>query len=166
MANVIEPSESAIRTGELAGIAKESFKRVLVPIGPFGSSNEALKLAELVCRSAGGALRLVHVRVWEEHPPSGGRYFSETSEQATAVLDKAVTGVWKEGLEASGTVLEAHHPLTARAIAQEAASWGADVIVLTKPAKRSFNPLSRSLATRVIRAATCPVLMVRGGGTS
>jgi nucleotide-binding universal stress UspA family protein len=161
MKNIVEPSESTLDTGELVGVHKDSFRRVVVPVGTFGSSDEALKVAKLVCRSAGGALRLVHVRTWDEHPPSGGRYFTETSEQATALLEKAVTGVWKEGLEASGIVLDANRPQAARAIVNEATTWGADVIVLTKPPRRFPNPLARHIWARMMRAARCPILVVR-----
>jgi nucleotide-binding universal stress UspA family protein len=103
----------------------------------------------------------VHVRTWDEHPPSAGRYYTETSEQATALLDKAVCGVWDEGLEASGIVLDANRPQAARAVVEEASTWGADVIVLTKPARRLPNPLARHIWARMMRAARCPVLVVR-----
>jgi nucleotide-binding universal stress UspA family protein len=164
MSSIIEPSESTFDSGELTRIDGTSFQRILVPVDSIGSSSELLEFAESVCRAGDGELRVVHVRAWEEHPPSAGRYYSETDEQATALLDKAVCEAWKKGLRASGVVIEAHRPAAASRILGEAAEWGADVIVLTKPPKRIFQlPVGTGISARVMRRATCPVVLVRPG---
>ena len=54
MANAVEPSESTLSGGELVGIHNDTFRRVVVPVCCLGSSDEALKVAKLVCRSSGG----------------------------------------------------------------------------------------------------------------
>jgi nucleotide-binding universal stress UspA family protein len=162
MPNVIEPSESTFNSGDFTKVQEKSFQRILVPVESFGSSSEPFTFAESVCRAAGGEMRVVHVRAWDEHPKSGGRYYTETSEQATAILDKAINDAWGKGLRASGVVIEAHRPAAASMIVEEAAAWGADVIVLPKPPKRAFG-FSRGggFSARVIRRAPCPIALVR-----
>jgi len=162
MSHIIEPSESTFDSGELTRVQGSSFQRILIPVDAIGSSSELLTFAESICRAADGEMRVVHVRAWEEHPPSGGRYYSQTSEQATALLDKAVCKAWEKGLRASGVVIEAHRPAAASMIVEEATKWGADVIVLTKPPRRSLKlPIGGGVSTRVIKRANCPVVLVR-----
>jgi nucleotide-binding universal stress UspA family protein len=78
------------------------------------------------------------------------------------LLEKAVTKVWDEGLAASGIVLDAPRALAARALLEEAAEWGADVVVVTKPPRRLLGPLAGRISGRAIRTASCPVLVVAG----
>ena len=144
MANAVEPSESTLSGGELVGIHNDTFRRVVVPVCCLGSSDEALKVAKLVCRSSGGALRLVHVRTWDEHPPSAGRYFTETSEQATALLEKAVTKVWDEGLAASGIVLDAPRRAGCAGVARGSSRVGRGRRRCNKASEEIARPSRRS----------------------
>ena len=163
MYDIIEPSESTFDSGELQTRPQApSFRRILVPLDSVKSSGELLNFAESLCRAGDGEMRVVYVRTWEEHPPSAGRYYTESSEQATANLDKAVSEAWEKGLRASGVVIEAHRPAAASIIVEEAKTWGADVIVLTKPAGRRLRlPIGGGTPARVMRHATCPVVLVR-----
>ncbi|MGD1012740.1 MAG: universal stress protein [Acidimicrobiales bacterium] len=164
MSYITEMWDSAINSGEVDGVDGNSFRRILVPIDANGASNEALMMAARICHTTGAPLRLVHVRMWDQHPRSAGKYFTETSEEATAVLHEAITAAWEHGIQVSGVVLEAPRSLVAMTIVAEATSWDADVIVLTKLPKRSLSfPLSASVSARLRRKASCPVLVVRSG---
>jgi nucleotide-binding universal stress UspA family protein len=93
-----------------------------------------------------------------------GRFFTENSEQATEVLDQALTSVWACGVPASGVVVDADRTRAAQVIAAEARSWGAEVIVLARRPRTAIGVLLLgSLSDQLMRRAGCPVLVVHGG---
>lgn len=120
-------------------------------------------MARRLCVTSGSLLRLVHVRTWDPPVRSSGRFFLETSEEATAVLENALTGLWATGASASGIVVDVPRSLVAGAIAVEACSWGADVVVMTRRGTvfRLLRPVS--LSDQVTRRAPCPVVVVQTG---
>lgn len=145
-----------------AAAAGGSFQRLLVPVDPYGRAAPALALAAQFSAVAGSHLRLVHVRMWDPPIRGAARFFPETSEEATALLDQALTGLWNLGATASGVVVDAERSRAAAAIAAEARSWGADAMVVARRPRRALGVLLLgSLSDRVIRAASCPVLVVR-----
>lgn len=137
-------------------------QRIFVPVDSFGQADRALGLAAQFGAAVGGQLRIVHVRMWD--PPAkgaGGRFFFETSEQATAVLDKALTSVWAYGVPASGVVVDAVRAQVARVIAAEAHSWGAEVVVVARRPRTAIGVLLLgSLSDQLMRKAGCPVLVI------
>jgi nucleotide-binding universal stress UspA family protein len=138
-------------------------RRILVPIDQFGHSARALPAAVSICDEMGGQLRLVHVRTWDGGMvKGGGRFFIETTEAATAVLARQLDLAWEQGAQASGVVVDGHRTRIGSVIADQARGWGADAIVL---ARRHRNPLGvlllGSVTDQVLRAAKCPVLIVR-----
>jgi nucleotide-binding universal stress UspA family protein len=162
MPSATEPSGAAFERGTPAGLPEVSFRRILVPIDCFGAFDDALMVAGRVYRAVGGPLRLIHVRTWEQAARGGGRYFAETSGEATTTLDKAIGEAWAMGLQASGVVIEAHRNLIALAVISEAARWDADVIVVTKRRRRTLGVLlSGSVSDQIMLEASCPVLVVR-----
>jgi nucleotide-binding universal stress UspA family protein len=100
--------------------------------------------------------------VWDPVGPRGtGRFYSETSEEATAALDEAIARVWACDVEASGVVVDAERSRTAAAILGEASAWGADVIVLTQAIPRIMNVgFWDRVSRQITRGALCPVLLV------
>lgn len=138
------------------------FRRILVPVDPFGRCAAALTLAGRLSLTVGGMLRLIHVRAWDPSARGVGRFYLQTSAEATALLDTALTGLWACGAAASGMVVDAPRPLTAAAIAAEASSWGADVVVVARRRRRALGVLLfGSLSDQVIQETQCPVLVVR-----
>jgi nucleotide-binding universal stress UspA family protein len=140
-----------------------SFQRIFVPIRSSADSAEALLAAVRVWNSTiNGVLRLVRVRVYDPPMPRcPGRFYPETVAEARAVLDEAMLIVWGAGAQATTAVVDAPRGEVGSAIAQQAAAWRADVIVLTR---RSRSAISRfvlgSVANQVMRKASCPVLAV------
>ena len=141
-------------------------QRILVPVDPFGRADHALALAARFGAAVGGQLRLVHVRMWDPAAKGGGgRFFTQTSEQATAVLENALTGGWSTGVPASGVVVDARRAQVASVIAAEARSWGAEVMVVTRRRRTAIGVLLLgSLPDELMRQVSCPVLVVRQGG--
>jgi nucleotide-binding universal stress UspA family protein len=140
-------------------------QRIFVPVDSYGQSDRALALAARFSVEVGGQLRLVHVRMWDPIPRSGGgRFHTETSGQATAVLYQALTRVWDCGVPASGVVVDAPRHRVARFIAAEARSWGAEVIVVSRRPRTAIGVLLLgSLSAQLMREASCPVLVAPQG---
>lgn len=147
------------------GTGGKRLQRILVPVDPFGRAGQALALAARLSAAVDGQLRLVHVRMWDPAAKGGGgRFYFQTSEQATAVLEKALTSVWRTGVTASGVVVDARRAQLASAIAAEAHSWGAEAMVVTRRRRTAIGVLLLgSLPDDLMRQVSCPVLVVRQG---
>jgi nucleotide-binding universal stress UspA family protein len=142
-----------------------ALRRILVPVRLAADAGPALALAARLCDTASGAVRLVHVRIYD--PPVRGypaRFYPETGDAAAAVVDEAMLTVWRWGLRAGTAVVTAPRGKVAAAIAAEADGWNADVIVL---ARRPRMAVSRLLwgcvPDQVMRKSGCPVLAVHPG---
>jgi nucleotide-binding universal stress UspA family protein len=102
-------------------------------------------------------------RLTPESARGQSRFYFQTSAEATAVLDKALSGVWARGIRASGVVVDAGRPQVARVIAAEADVWGAGLIVVARRPRSAISALlPGSVSSQVMRAANCPVLVARG----
>ena len=128
------------------------FQRICVPVGSSGFG-----------AATGGRLRVVHVRMWDPAVRGGGgRFYLETSEEATAVLERALTSVWERGVAASGVIVDAPRQWLARAIAIQARAWHAEVLVVTRRPRTALGALFLgSLPEKLMREASCPVLVLR-----
>ena len=113
--------------------------------------------------ATGGRLRVVHVRMWDPAVRGGGaRFYLETSEEATAVLERALTSVWERGVAASGVIVDAPRQRLARAIAIQAQAWRAEVLVVARRPRTALGALVLgSLPEKLMREASCPVLVLR-----
>jgi nucleotide-binding universal stress UspA family protein len=139
-----------------------SLGRILVPVDAFGRSSRALALAAQVASIVGGEVRVVHIRPFEPPVRGTGRFYLESSSEATDVIDRAVSGAWRCGCPASGVVVDAERSRIAAAICEIARSWKADMIILARRPRRAIGILLLgSVAHQVLRQACCPVLIVR-----
>jgi nucleotide-binding universal stress UspA family protein len=146
----------------LAGGGGGSLRRILVPADAFGHAARGLALAARVSCAVGGELRVVHIRAFDPPARGCGRFYVESATDATAVIDRALTGAWGHGCRASGIVVDAERSLIARAILAAASEWRADVIILTRRPRRALGVvLLGSITHQVMREARCPVLVVR-----
>jgi nucleotide-binding universal stress UspA family protein len=137
------------------------FRRILVPVRSPGEAYPALAVAARICGGTSGVLRLVHVRSCDPLPISG-RFYLETTGQATAVLKEALLAAWAcGGPRATTAIVDARRGEVATAIVWQAAAWPADLIVLTRRPKAALTRLARgSVPEQVIRTASCPVLAI------
>ena len=156
-----EPEIAVPDTDALALGDGPSFRRILVPIRLAGDAAETLAVAARICHSANGVLRLLHVRIFDPPLRGAGRFYPQTASEAAAVLDEALLMVWGFGLRATPVVMHAPRDEVASAIAQEAATWPADVVVMTRrPSPAICRLVMGSVPDRVMRKANCPVLAV------
>jgi nucleotide-binding universal stress UspA family protein len=137
--------------------------RLLVAVDtPEGSSAEGLVRAALLGQATDATLRLIHVRPWDPPIRGYGRFYLESSEQATSLVEAALEQLWEQNLRASGVVVDAPRSGIALTIAEEAKSWEADMIVVAYRPKGPVGSLitGAPLAQQVIREAFCSVLVV------
>jgi nucleotide-binding universal stress UspA family protein len=136
------------------------FRRVLVAVESLAHSANTLALAVRMGQASAGQLRLVHLRAWGPPAPGLARMSPQTSE-ATKTVAAAVSYVGAHGVQASGVILDVPRTQVGSAILAEAASWGADAIVLTARPWRVLGLVVWEKAAReVMRSATCQVLLV------
>jgi nucleotide-binding universal stress UspA family protein len=138
-----------------------SFRRILVPIRLAADAAQTLAVAASMCSSTNGVLCLLHVRIYDPPLRGAGRFYPETRDEAAAVPDEALLMLWAYGLNATTAVVQAQRGEVATAIAQQAAAWRADVIVMTRrPTAAICRVLASSVPDQVMRKAHCPVLAV------
>jgi hypothetical protein len=92
----------------------------------------------------GGELRVVHIRAFDPPARNTSRFFVESSSEATAVIDRAVSAAWQCGCRASGIVVDAERSKIARAICKAAGDWKADVIILARRPRRAISRVNSS----------------------
>lgn len=145
-------------------------RRILHPSDFSTASNAALRKAIELARTSRGQLLIAHV-ISPVVPVAGEGYISPKVYDEIAASNRAwaqrqmvklLAQVKKAGVRASGTLLEgvAHEQ-----IIRFARSKRADVIVMGTHGRSGLAKLFLgSVAGRVVAAATCPVLTVRGRG--
>jgi nucleotide-binding universal stress UspA family protein len=141
-----------------------SLRRIFVPVDAAGHAAEALALAVRLSCALDGAIRVVHVRIFDPPVRGSGRFYPESRAAAEAVVEHAVLDAWACGSRATGAVVVAERSRLARAIVSAADSWQAGVIVLARRPRRLPTRLFLpSVADEVMRRADGPVLVVRPG---
>ena len=113
----------------------------------------------------GGELGRGEVRVFhfqEREPSKAGTASFETTEDATSLVDDAVSQLQNAGVKASGETRAGLSGKAAKAIVDEASRFGADLIVMGSRGLSDFQALLvGSVAHKVLHYAHCPVLIVR-----
>ena len=146
------------------------YQRILVPVDGSPTSNaglaEAIKLAKLT----GARMRVMHVV--DETPllMSGdgfagmpGDVFTLLKEAGQSVLDQARQTVHAAGIPVETTLFDSLSGRLCDRVTEQVRTWGADVIVLGTHGRNGVRRmLLGSDAEQIVRAATVPVLLVRG----
>lgn len=142
------------------------FRKIVVPMDFSASAHAALEVAQGVARAAGPAhLVLVHAYFLPTEIESlieGSRdlVLEALSTRAATDLEKILVELQEAGVS-SEFVTRHGNPETV--ILQTAAEAGADLIVMGTHGRTGISRLVLgSVAERVLRGATCPVVTVRG----
>jgi nucleotide-binding universal stress UspA family protein len=150
------------------------FTRILVPTDFSAQSDAALATAKDLATRFGASLHLIHVL---EDPYAVATY----SADALGYLPPGIRELWQHEAEKHFDDLvtpaeRAQFPVTttvlfsgsaAREIVEHAQANAIDLIVMGTHGRGGFaHLLLGSVAERVVRTATCPVLTVRGVATS
>jgi universal stress protein A len=147
-------------------VISPKLSQILVPTDFSGSSDAALQYGKMLAERFGASLHLLHVI--EQPAFAGGldiyamelpRMLEAAQKEAEARLDQYLTAAERERLSASAEIADGH---TARTIVDVARRRGADLIVMGTHGRGGMaHLLLGSVAEKVIRMASCPVLTVR-----
>lgn len=141
------------------------YKRILVPVDGSTTSMNGLEKAIRLSRDSKARLRILHVvdgiAFSREHS-----MFTATAEKfresGRKLIKKTVAQARKQQIQPESRMVENLTGRAADTIVKEAAKWNADVIVMGTHGRRGFNRLVLgSDAELVVRAASCPVLLVQ-----
>ena len=149
------------------------YQRILVPVDGSETSKRALQTAVALAAEESAKLHVVHV--CEERPV----YVSMDTlpypladlrealhKEGEQVLAEAIASASEGSVKADGKllVLDRADQRISDAVEQEAEAWRADLIVVGTHGRRGFRRLLLgSVAEHLIRIATRPVLLIRGG---
>jgi nucleotide-binding universal stress UspA family protein len=140
------------------------YKRILLPLDGSATSEQALPHAIAQAKQFGAMLILL--RVLEPLPHVRGMSVGDiatikqqTTEWAQEYLDRLVTNAQERGISAQAAIVEGQPNVT---ILQFAEKNQVDLIVISSRGRSGLSRwLMGSVADRVVRGATVPVLLVR-----
>lgn len=144
------------------------YTRILVAIDGSPNSANALKHAADLAKGLSASLRVLHVvdigllPFEPELSIDFDALFAARHAAAEKILADARDSVQAPGLEVDARLLDTATPTQhiAAAIAEAAASWPADLVVLGTHGRRGIDRLLGSVAEGVARRSTVPVLLV------
>jgi nucleotide-binding universal stress UspA family protein len=142
------------------------FKKILVPIDGSDTSDKAMRTALDLTRDALGTVRFVHVIDDDRHLTSyelSGDLRTYAHNNARELLQKAMDAASAMGVNAESHVVDKPYQRLGESVANEAADWGADLVVIGTHGRRGLGRLLLgSGAEQVLRLSGVPVLVVRG----
>ncbi len=145
------------------------YSKIVVPVD--GSEPSALGLNEAIkiAKNQGSQLRLVHIvnEFILDYTYCPGNYGENLIESlragGRAILKHAETTARQQGITPECVLLESIGGAAADLILAQAKAWSADLIVMGTHGRRGLARVAMgSDAEEVVRAATIPVLLVRG----
>ena len=149
----------------------ESITRILVPVDFSADSNRAVHYAAMLAGQVGASVELLHVVedfsygvLSEGYAPNVPDLMQETINDAVERLASLQASVFPPGSDVD-TVAYVGRP--APTILEYAKAGGVDLIVMGTHGRTGLSHLIMgSVAEKVLRAAPCPVLTVRGNGAA
>ncbi len=147
------------------------YQRILVPTDGSPTSNKALTEAIALAQLSGGSIRLLHIvdAFMVAAVADGLASCSDTllpllREGGQQILANAQQRVMAAGVAVQGTLREVVAGRVCDLVQEAAAAWPADLIVIGTHGRRGVERLLLgSDAEQILRSATVPVLLVRGG---
>lgn len=147
------------------------YQRILVPTDGSPTSERGLTEAIALAGLSGGHVRLLHVvdaLPVAVNADAFAGYAAEIlpllREGGQVILEQARARVAAAGVECSVCLREVVAERVNEVVLEEAASWKADLIVIGTHGRRGVTRLLLgSDAEQILRTASVPVLLVRGG---
>lgn len=145
------------------------YQRILIPIDGSSTSHLALRHAIRLAKEQQARLRIVYVvdevNLTLETEYAMTEFMEAVRKTGRDILTKAEATVRDSGIKAEAELLEietlGHH--IADVIIDEAKRWPADLVVIGTHGRRGISRLFLgSVAEKVLRIATTPVLLIRG----
>jgi nucleotide-binding universal stress UspA family protein len=145
------------------------YGKILVPVDGSETSTRGLNEAIKIAKAQGSQLRLVHIvnEFILDVTYSAGFFPQNLIESLVkagrSVLDAAESAAKKEGVKVESVLLESIGGVAADLILAQAKTWQPDLIVMGTHGRRGLARVALgSDAENVVRAATVPVMLVRG----
>ena len=146
------------------------YQRILVPVDGSPTSEKGLQEAIGLAKLTGGRIRVLHVvddlpflMASEGYAAIGGDVLEVLTDAGRAILAAAQQRVQEAGVPVDGAMFDSLHGRLCDRVVEQIAEWKADVVVLGTHGRRGVRRLVLgSDAEQVLRAATVPVLLVRG----
>lgn len=142
------------------------FQKILVPVDGSSTSNKALDYALQLAKENHSQVRALHAIDELGYLSSyeySGELMATARKNGTEVLQNAVIAAQALNVPADTKLVDQPGQRLGQTIANEAASWGADLIVVGTHGRRGVGRvLLGSGAEQIVRMATVPVLTVRG----
>jgi nucleotide-binding universal stress UspA family protein len=141
----------------------ETFSRVLVATDGSEPAREAVSVCIAVARASAAAVRVIHVWNMEVHHQHGF-WDVETRSEASQLIAATVNRIRSFGVEADGEIVRADSDHIAAAVAKEARTFDADLIVVGSRGVSDWRALltTQSVSHQLLTKVDCPVLVVRG----
>jgi nucleotide-binding universal stress UspA family protein len=145
------------------------YRKILVPVDGSATSDLGLQEATKLAKLTGSRMRLLHVvdvlslaMTGEGMVGAAGDLLNAARESGRTILRRAEASVQAAHLPVDTVLHENTSGRVAEIVAEEAASWGADLVVLGTHGRRGVGRLILgSDAEQVLRLAPVPVLLVR-----
>ena len=142
------------------------FQKILVPVDGSSTSNKALDYALRLAKENHSQVRSLHAIDELGYLSSyeySGELMASARKNGTEVLQNAVIAAQALSVPADTKLVDQPGQRLGQTVADEAASWGADLIVVGTHGRRGVGRvLMGSGAEQIVRMATVPVLTVRG----
>jgi nucleotide-binding universal stress UspA family protein len=145
------------------------FGKILVPVDGSETSTRGLHEAIKIAKTQGSQLLLVHIvnEFILDSTYAPGFYSTNLIETLVKggreVLDAAEADAKRHGVKAETAMIESIGGVAADLILAQAKQWKPDLIVMGTHGRRGLARLAiGSDAEQVVRAATVPVMLVRG----
>jgi nucleotide-binding universal stress UspA family protein len=142
------------------------FQKILVPVDGSSTSNKALDYALQLAKKDHSQVRALHAIDELGYLSSyeySGELMATARKNGTEVLQNAVIAAQALNVPADTRLVDQPGQRLGQTVADEAASWGADLIVVGTHGRRGVGRvLLGSGAEQIVRMATVPVLTVRG----
>ena len=147
------------------------YESILVPIDGSATSQLGLDEAIRVARAMGSTIHLLHIVDETSFASSFEATVALTAEVLQSlqsvgqkVLDDAQAYVRQAGIPVEGQVVESLSERVSDLVLRKAQEWGVQLVVLGTHGRRGVQRmLLGSDAEQIVRQATVPVLLVRGG---
>jgi len=142
------------------------FKKILIPVDGSSTSNKALDYALAMAKDARSQVRFLHAMDELGYLSSyeySGELMAAAHKNGTDILQAAVVAAQAANVPADTRLVDTPGQRLGQTVADEAASWNADLIVLGTHGRRGVGRvLLGSGAEQIIRMAPCAVLSIRG----
>lgn len=146
------------------------FRKILIPIDGSDTAQRGLQEGIQLARDGGATIRLMHVvdeltfiRGLESYAAQRVDLLAKMRGEGSRILQQAAEQVRAAGIAVEEVFVDSFAERLEDKVADEAAKWPADLIVIGSHGRRGVQRLLLgSDAERILRRAPVPVLVVRG----